>query len=64
MSGTSDGAERIAERAAERDALARLVAFGAKMPMKDGRATAYVCRDYACRLPVHEPAEMAALLEE
>jgi len=47
-----------------RDALARLVAFGAKMPMKDGRATAYVCRDYACRLPVHEPAEMAALLEE
>ena len=47
-----------------RDALARLVSFAAKMPMPDGRATAYVCRDYACRLPVHEPAEMAALLEE
>ena len=47
-----------------RDALSRLVSFAAKMPMPDGRATAYVCRDYACRLPVHEPAEMAALLEE
>ena len=47
-----------------RDALTRLVPFAAKMPMRDGRATAYVCRDYACRLPVHEPAEMAALLEE
>ncbi|HXS81341.1 MAG TPA: thioredoxin domain-containing protein, partial [Methylomirabilota bacterium] len=47
-----------------RDALARWVPFAAKMPERDGRATAYVCRDYACRLPVHEPAEMAALLEE
>jgi uncharacterized protein YyaL (SSP411 family) len=47
-----------------RDAMARLVAFAARMPMREGRATAYVCRDYACRLPVHEPAEMAALLEE
>ena len=24
----------------------------------DGRATAYVCRDYACRLPVHTAAEL------
>jgi uncharacterized protein YyaL (SSP411 family) len=47
-----------------RDVLSRLVSFAAKMPMRDGRATAYVCRDYACRLPVHEPAEMAALLQE
>jgi len=47
-----------------REALARFVSFATKMPMREGRATAYVCRDYACRMPVDEPAEMAALLEE
>ncbi|MBF6606013.1 MAG: thioredoxin domain-containing protein [Chloroflexi bacterium] len=28
------------------------------------RATAFVCRDFACRQPVHEPAALAALLLE
>lgn len=28
-----------------------------------GRATAYVCTNYQCRLPTTDPAEMAALLE-
>jgi len=27
-----------------------------------GRATAFVCRDFACRQPVHEPEALAALL--
>jgi len=29
----------------------------------DGKATAYVCRDYVCRLPVHGTCELVELLE-
>jgi uncharacterized protein YyaL (SSP411 family) len=32
-------------------------------PEREGRATAYVCRNFACAAPVHEPAALAALLE-
>jgi len=28
-----------------------------------GRATAYVCRDFACRMPVEAPEELEALLQ-
>jgi len=31
---------------------------------KDGKSTAYVCENYVCRLPVTEPSELAALLDE
>ena len=29
----------------------------------DGRATAYVCRNYACELPVHDRAALARQLD-
>ena len=47
-----------------RAALAKLVPFAAALPERDGRATAYVCVDHSCRLPVHEPAQLATLLDE
>ena len=33
-------------------------------PRIDGRAAAYVCRDFACRMPVSSPEELAAALAE
>jgi uncharacterized protein YyaL (SSP411 family) len=33
------------------------------MQKLDGRAAAYVCRNYACQLPVADPAQLAGLLQ-
>jgi hypothetical protein len=44
------------------EAAAAMVPLLASRDQADGRATAYVCRDYACRLPVTEPAALAAQL--
>ena len=32
-------------------------------PLVDGRAAAYVCRNYVCNLPVTEPAQLGARLD-
>ena len=44
--------------------LAALAPFVAPLVSAHGHATAYVCVDYACRLPVSEPAAFGALLDE
>ena len=36
----------------------------AAMKMKDGRATAYVCQDFACQAPTTDPAEFARQLTD
>ena len=47
----------------EREA-ATIIPQLADKPGVAGRATAYVCRGFACSAPVHGAAELAALLEE
>jgi uncharacterized protein len=40
------------EPGARQERLARILPFVAPLQMRDGRATAYVCRDFTCRQPV------------
>jgi hypothetical protein len=49
---------------ASRPALEKLAPFAAALTPRAGRATAYVCVDYACRLPTTDPAAFAARLDE
>ncbi len=44
-------------------ALAELVPFAASLPLQEGRATAYVCVDHTCHLPVTDPQAFAAQLD-
>jgi uncharacterized protein YyaL (SSP411 family) len=44
--------------------LRRLAPFTEHYASIDGRAAAYVCRDFQCKLPTTDPAKLAELLEE
>ena len=48
----------------ERPEIAELAPFTLAQKSVDGRATAYVCRDYACQLPVTDSEEMLRLLQD
>jgi uncharacterized protein YyaL (SSP411 family) len=45
-----------------RDALVRLLPWVADLRPREGRATAYVCRDFTCRLPATSAEELASQL--
>jgi uncharacterized protein len=47
---------------AQREALARVLPWVTGMGARDGRATAYVCRDFSCQAPVHAPEALASQL--
>ena len=46
-----------------RDRLSRSVPRLAAMGMRDGRATAYVCREFACQAPTTDVSELARQLK-
>jgi uncharacterized protein YyaL (SSP411 family) len=50
-------------RDAHRPALARLLPWTAALIRRDGRATAYVCRDFACEMPATSPEELGRQLD-
>jgi len=45
------------------EALAELAPFTAAQVPKDGRPTAYVCRNFVCDAPIHDPDALRATLE-
>ncbi|MGH7730079.1 MAG: thioredoxin domain-containing protein, partial [Candidatus Eiseniibacteriota bacterium] len=54
----------LADGGARQKALARLAPFVAPLARQGGRATAYVCVDFACRLPTTDRHAFAAQLDE
>ena len=46
-----------------REAIASRLAWVGALTERDGRATAYLCREFACQAPTNEPAELARQLE-
>ena len=44
--------------------LSRLLPWTEALRMRDGRATAYVCRDFTCQAPVSTPEDLAHQIEE
>ena len=53
----------VVAAAAPGDPVAAQVPLLAGRALRDGRPAAYVCRNYACNLPVTDPAALAAQLE-
>ena len=53
----------LADGGANQKMLAKMLPFMRTVTMKDERATAYVCRNFTCRLPVNTVEDLAAQLE-
>jgi uncharacterized protein YyaL (SSP411 family) len=53
----------LVDSAEARAALAAAIPTIANMELLDGRASAYVCRDYTCQLPVNTPDALAELIQ-
>jgi uncharacterized protein YyaL (SSP411 family) len=53
---------RPTEEQQEREVV-KLIPFLAELKPVDGKATAYVCRDYACDLPTTDLAQLTAAID-
>ena len=53
----------LVDSEATRRGLAAGIPTVASMEKLDGRASAYVCRNYTCQLPVSEPVQFAELIQ-
>jgi uncharacterized protein YyaL (SSP411 family) len=47
-----------------RSALSRVLPWTRDLAKRDGRATAYVCRNFACQMPTSSPSELESQLAE
>jgi uncharacterized protein YyaL (SSP411 family) len=54
----------VAGSAPGNEEVANLTPLLADRPMRDGRATAYVCEGYACKSPTTDPEELGRQLDE
>jgi uncharacterized protein len=54
----------VAVNSANRDRLDRLLPWMAAMKARDGRPTAYVCRDFSCQAPTTEARELDGQLRD
>ncbi len=54
----------LADGAEAQEKLARWLPFLHGVTRQNGRATAYICEDYVCKLPTSNPREVARLLDE
>jgi uncharacterized protein YyaL (SSP411 family) len=54
----------LADGAKGQEQLAQWLPFLQGVTRKEGRATAYICEDYVCKLPTSDPKVVARLLDE
>ncbi len=54
----------LADGGSGQETLARYLQFMKDIWMTDGKATAFVCKDYVCKLPIVEPDRLRAVLEK
>jgi uncharacterized protein YyaL (SSP411 family) len=54
----------LADGGAGQQQIATWLRFVDSIRMKDGKATAYICENYVCKLPTNDPTVVARLLDE